>query len=197
VAKSVKLGQISAILNGVPDAKQFEIENESTITYRFIQPNHLDACNDIPKAARIKRSTPIDDNYLLKKYDILFKRLNPDIATLINEDMANTTFSSNLFAIRVSKDYCPAYIACFLETQGIAWLNSNIVGSVAAIRSISAQAIAALDIPVVELDKQNAIGQVWLLSKKRKKLLNELMIEEQRLITALFHKITASAKEEK
>ncbi|MHB1420955.1 MAG: restriction endonuclease subunit S domain-containing protein [Bacillota bacterium] len=196
-SKNVKLGEIANILNGVPDTKQFElVNNASAITYNFIQPNHLGIFNDIQSTSEIKRQTPVDDSYFIRKNDILLKRLNPDTATLIGEDILNTTFSSNLFVIRVFKNYFQAYIACLLENQGMTWLNSNIVGSVSAIKSISTKALAELDIPAIDYEKQKAIGQMWLLYKKRKQLLGDLIAEDQRLMAAVINSITVSAKEE-
>gem|GEM_PF-729792 len=197
-SKNAKLGEIADILNGLPDSRQHElVNNAGAITYNFIQPNHLGIFNDIQSASEIKRQTPVDDSYFIRKNDILLKRLNPDTATLISDDMPNTTFSSNLFVIRVFKDYHPAYIACLLENQGIARLNGNITGSVAAIKSLSAKALATLDIPAVEYEKQKILGQMWLLHKRRKKLLDDLIAEEQRFVAAVTNNITASAREDK
>lgn len=195
--KNVKLGDIADILNGLPDTKQLELaQNAGATTYGFIQPNHLGVFNDLQDALEIKRQTPVADNYLIRRNDILLKRLNPDIAMLINEDLSNTTFSSNLFVIRVINDYDPAYIACMLENQGISWLNSNIVGSLAAIKSISIKALAALEVPTIEQEIQKAVGQLWLLQKKRKKLLNDFMTEDRRLMSALTRSIAIRAEEE-
>lgn len=195
--RKVKLEKIANILNGVADAKLPGKENTAgVITYNFIQPYHLGIFNDIQSTSEIKRHTSVDDSYFVRKNDILLKRLNPDIATLVIEDMSNTVFSSNLFVIRVFKDYYPAYLACLLESQGMIWLNSNIVGSVAAIKSISAKSLAALDIPAIDYDKQKAIGQMWLLYKKRKKLLGNMIEEDQRLMAAVINSITTGAKEE-
>lgn len=197
VSKIAKLGEIANILNGIPDSRRHELVNNATvITYNFIQPNHLGLFNDIQSNSKIQRQTPVEDSYIIRKNDILLKRLNPDTVTLISEEMPNTTFSSNLFVIRVFKDYFPAYIACLLETQGIALLNSNIVGSVTAIKSISAKALAALQVPVIEFRKQKVIGQMWLLYKKRKTLLSNLILEDQRLMTAIINNITAGTKED-
>lgn len=195
--KKVKLTEIADILNGISDPKQMKlINNGSAITYNLIQPNHLGIFNEILSTSEINRQASIDDSYLIRENDILFKRLNPDIVTLVSTDTSNTTFSSNLFVIRVFKDYYPAYVACLLETQGMAWLNSNIVGSVSAIKSISAKALAALDIPAIEYEKQKAIGQVWLLYKKRKQLLNNLVAEDQRLMKAIIKNITVVEEDE-
>ncbi|MEW5953438.1 MAG: hypothetical protein AB1815_06805 [Bacillota bacterium] len=189
--RKVKLEKIANIFNGVPDAKLAEKACAAgVITYNFIQPNQLGIFNDIHNTSEIKRQTSIDDNYFVRKNDIVLKRLNPDIATLIIEDLSNTVVSSNLFIIRVSKDYCPAYIACLLENQGMTWLNSNIVGSVAAIKSISAKSLAMLDIPAIDYGKQKAIGEIWLLHKKRKKLLGNLIEEDKRLMAAVINSIT-------
>lgn len=191
--KNVKLGAIADILNGLPDTRQLQLaNNESAITYNFIQPNHLGVFNDIQNISEIKRQTPVDAEYFIRKGDILLKRLNPDVATLIDEGLPNTVFSSNLFVVRVFKDYHPAYIACMLENQGMVWLSSNIVGSLAAIKSISIKALAALDIPALEYGKQKAIGRIWLLHKKRQRLLSNLMAEDQRFMAAVINRITAN-----
>jgi len=53
-----------------------------------------------------------------------------------------------------------------------------------------------LDIPAIDYDKQKAIGQMWLLYKKRKKLLEKMIEEDQRLMAAVINSITTGAKEE-
>lgn len=195
--KNVKLGEIAGILNGIPDSKQtWPANNSGALIYKYIQPNHLGIFNDIQYVTEIRRQNPLDNSCLIHKNDILFKRLNPDIATLVDEDMLNTTFSSNLIVIRVFKEYYPSYIACLLENQGKVWLNSNITGSVAAIKSISAKSLAELDIPVVQYEKQKAIGELWLLYKKRKMLINNLIAEDQRLMAAALRSVTAGARED-
>ncbi|MCG9968250.1 hypothetical protein L9W92_09315 [Pelotomaculum terephthalicicum JT] len=189
--KNVKLGEIAGIFNGVPDARQHELlYKASFITYNFIQPKHLGVFNDIHSASEIKRKTPISKSYFVRKNDIILKRLNPDVATLVLKDVPNTTFSSNLIIIRLQKNYFPAYIACLLENQGIALLNGNIVGSVAAINSISVKALAALDIPAVTYERQITIGRMWLLHKKRKRLLGDLIAADQRLMAAVIKGVT-------
>lgn len=193
----MKLGKIADILNGLPDAGQHElVYKASFLTYNFIQPNHLGIFNEIHSASAIKRQTPVSDGYFIRKNDIILKRLNPDAATLVRGDVPHTTFSSNLIVIRVRQEYFPAYIACLLENQGIACLNGNIVGSAAAVKSISVKALAALDIPNIAYEKQMAVGQIWLLHKKRKQLLGDLIAADQRLMAAVIKSVTADTGEE-
>ena len=195
---NVKLGEIADIINGIPDTKQSELNNNvNAIIYNYIQPNHLSNDTDVKDISAIKRQVPISDEYFIRKEDILVKRLNPDIATFINKDMPNTTFSSNLFVIRVRKDYYPTYIACFLENQGMSWLNSNLVGSVSSIKSISIKALVNLDIPRIEYKKQITIGHLWQLQKRKKELVDKLLREDERLMTAVLDNVIADAKGEK
>ena len=196
--KRVKLGEIALILNGIPDQKQDLIKNEAkTVTHNLLQPNHLGAFNNIQGVSLIRRQNSVDETYIIHKNDILLKRLNPDNVILVDNSIQNTTFSSNLFVVRVKEEYYPAYIACLLEKQGMACLNSNIVGSVTAVRSISIKALAELEIPNIDIQKQKSIGNMWLLHKKRQKLLNDLKAEDQRLMTAVISSITSGAEEEK
>lgn len=191
--RKVKLSEIAEILNGVPDIKQSEyVDNATAITYNYIQPNHLGDFNEIRDISTIKRQAPVDDSYLIRENDILLKRLNPDTATLVGQNMLNTIFSSNLFLIRLVKKYYPAYIACLLESQGIIWLKSNIVGSVKAIKSISIKTLSELDIPFLDYNQQKAIGELWLLGKRRKRLFNDLITENQRLMAAIINSMTKS-----
>jgi len=196
--KRIKLAEIAVILNGIPDQKQDLIENDAnTVTHDLLQPNHLGAFNNIQGVSVIKRQSSVDGNYLIHNNDILLKRLNPDNVILIDRPLLNTTFSSNLFVVRIKEDYYPAFIACLLEKQGMAWLNSNIVGSITAVRSISIKSLAELEIPKINIQKQKTIGKMWLLHKKRQKLLNDLKAEDQRLMTAVISSITSGAEEEK
>jgi len=195
--KKINLGKIALILNGIPDSKQDLIENDTnTVTHNMIQPNHLGAFNNIQGVSVITRQSPVGENYFIQDNDILLKRLNPDNVTLINRALLNTTFSSNLFIVRMQEGYYPAFIACLLEKQGMAWLNSNIVGSITAVRSISIKALAELEIPKINIRKQKAIGNMWLLHKKRLKLLNQLKAEDQSLMTAVISSIVSGAEEE-
>jgi len=189
--KAEKLGDIAQIFNGVlesVDAKEFPSDSQF-FRYELIQPTHLGLFNNIHNSSVTARSSPLPPDYFLHKNDILVKRLNPDIVVLAEKDLPHTTFSGNLFVIRVSSDhYCPAYLACLLENQGFSGRTGNIVGSIAAIKSISAKSLAGLIIPFAEYEKQKLIGEIWLLSKKRRKLLSQLIEEDRRLIAGMLKK---------
>ena len=76
IKKCELFGDIADILNGLPDTRQFELaEKAGATTYGFIQPNHLGVFNDIQDALEIKRQTPVDDSYLIRRNDILLKHL--------------------------------------------------------------------------------------------------------------------------
>jgi len=195
-SKHVKLGKIAEIINGIPDAKQTSIDSEeNSVTYNFIQPNHLGLYNNIQGFSEIKRQNTIADDYLLRIDDILLKRLNPDNSVVIDQTLSNTVFSSNLFVIRIQDNYNPAYIASVLENSS--WENSNLVGSASTIRSISLKTLAELDIPNIDYEKQKAIGQIWLLHKKRQRLLDDFKAEDHRLIATIISSIISGTKEEK
>jgi len=186
--KHFKLGELADIINGIPDVKPAVDTESPSITYNLIQPNHLGPYNNIQGYSELKRSNSVNDGYLLRVDDILLKRLNPDNTVIIDAAPANTTFSSNLFVIRVRDNYYAPYIAAFLEN--LTWLNSNLVGSFSAIRSTSLKALAELDIPDIDYEKQQAVGHLWLLHKKRQRLLEDFKTQDQQLFTAVMNSIT-------
>jgi hypothetical protein len=58
------------------------------------------------------------------------------------------------------------------------------------------QSLTALDIPAIEYAQQMALGRMWLLHKQRKRLLSDLMAEDQRLMAAVIKSVTADTREE-
>jgi len=187
--KHIKLGQLADIINGIPDVKPAAYTTSPSITYNLIQPNHLGPYNNIQGYSVLKRPVPVNHNYLLRTGDILLKRLNPDNAVIVDTAPAQTIFSSNLFVIRVRDNYYAPYIASFLES--LTWLNSNLVGSFSAIRSVSLKTLAELDIPDIAYERQQAVGHLWLLHKKRQRLLEDFKTQDQQLFTAVMNSITS------
>lgn len=194
--QKTKLGAIARIMSGLPDKnpdRQRQIANG--ITYSFVQPNHLGDYNNIKKCTTIISSRIISEGYFLRPRDILVKRLNPDSPTLINQELKNTTFSSNLFLIRVTDQYAPAYIAAVLEHYSQMWQRSNTIGKRNAINTISQKVLAEIDVTALPWAEQEKIGEIWLMMKGRKKLLHTLLEEDTKLLLAIVSNLNAKTKE--
>ena len=62
-------------------------------------------------------------------------------------------------------------------------------GSAAAIKAISIKKLAGITVPIIPLSDQRKVGELWKLSRKRKQLLNEYIVENDRLVSMLTSRI--------
>ena len=58
-----------------------------------------------------------------------------------------------------------------------------------AIKAISAKKLMGITIPLLEISRQRALGNYWLLSKKRKQLLARYIYENDRLLAVMADKL--------
>jgi hypothetical protein len=184
------LGNVSLILNGVADARARRAQGSWKHTYAYIQPIHLADDNKVIGSSSLGRDELIDEKYLVRRGDILVRRLNPSTVNLITQDFADAAVSSNLFIIRVKQGYDAAYVAFIIECQGLLALSSHCVGSGSAIRTISSSTLGEISMPALPLEKQKIFGALWLLDKRRKRLQIELGEEYETMMRIAIRKAT-------
>lgn len=181
--KTSTLAEVAQIISGITDIRA-EGESESRYVYSLLQPNHLLDDNSILKGTSIYRNKEIDEGLILIENDVLIKRLNPATATLVKDPLVKTVVSNNLFIIRPFSDVDSAYLACVIE-EGIISINAQITGSSAAIKTISRKIVSEVKIPIIPLNEQKKVGLIWLLTKRRKRLLQDLMVENGKIATSV------------
>lgn len=179
------LGEIADIIVGIPEEKA---PSKRNFRYYCIQPSHLLDFNQIEKADTVFRGTRINDTALVKVNDILIKRLSPSNINFLAEEFSNTYISGNVMIIRTRENFNPKYVASILESQGLPAFQHHTTRGV-TIRTISKAELQNVKIPLLPLEKQKLIGEIWFLSKEKQRFLKKLADEETRYFKALLNRL--------
>jgi restriction endonuclease S subunit len=181
------LGEIAEIIAGIPEEKK---KGNKEYKYFCIQPSHLNDNNKLLKFDVVYRTKPINEKALVKKEDILVKRLNPSSINLVMDSYKNTYVTSSLMIIRCKEKYIPDYLAAILEIQGLTTLKHYTKRGI-TVQTISKKEIRNITIPFPDIKTQKLLGKIWLLNKNKQKLLNDWVIKENDFIKSLFNTILA------
>ncbi|MBR2612477.1 MAG: restriction endonuclease subunit S [Clostridia bacterium] len=184
LSKEKRLGDIAEIIAGVAG-----FGDEGAYCYRFVQPNSFNNTGFMNDVIIQYRSDEISEKLLLSSGDILVKRLNPSFVHVVAEDSVGMAASQNLLVVRPSGEVDPFYLGYLLEQKEIIGQVEHVTGSAAAIKAVSVKKLADIIVPIIPLEQQRKVGEIWKLSRKRKQLLNEYMEENDRLVSMLASQI--------
>ena len=179
-----KLGEIAEIIAGLTG-----FETTGTYQYRVIQPNNLTDTGALEGVIFQCRAEPLPTKQLLIPGDILIKRLNPSFVFQMKESTANLTFSQNMFAIRPREGIDSSYLAFLLEQPDVLGEIMHVTGKATVVKAISAKMLNDVDVPVPPLKTQQTIGKLWALFRRRRQLLREYLVENERMESCLASKI--------
>lgn len=184
LSKQKRLGDIAEIIAGCTGFAE-----KGEYAYRVVQPNSFNDTGIMGDVDVQYRSDEITFKLLLSLSDILVKRLNPSFVHVVNDESVGMAVSQNLLVVRPSNDIDPYYLGYLLEQKEIIGQVEHVTGSAAAIKAVSVKKLADIKIPVIPLDEQRKVGEIWRLSRRRKQLLNEYMEESDRLVSMLTSQI--------
>jgi len=179
------LGEIAEIIAGIPEGKK---KGDKEYKYFCIQPSHLNDNNELLKFDVVYRAKPINEKALVKKEDILIKRLSPSYINLVMGNYKNAYVTSNIMIVRCNEKIISDYLAAILEVQGLKTLKHHTKRGV-TLQTISKKELSLIEIPLPDLQTQKILGEIWLLNKRKQKLLNDLAIKENDFIHSLFNTI--------
>ena len=179
------LSDIAEIIAGIPEEKKTDKEEYK---YFCIQPSNLNDNNKLLKFDVVYRAKPINKNALIRKKDILIKRLSSSSINLVMDSYENTYVTSNIMIVRCNKKVISDYLAAILEVQGLRTLKHHTKRGV-TVQTISKKELSLIVIPLPDLQTQRILGEIWLLNKRKQKLLNDLAIKENDFIQSLFNTI--------
>lgn len=186
------LGEVAEVMAGMTG-----FGTVGNYCYRVVQPNSFSDTGIMDTVEQQKRSDEISDKQRLAIGDILVKRLNPSFVHVVALESVGMVASQNLLVVRPSTEIDPYYLGYLLEQKEVLGQVEHVTGSAAAIKAISVKKLAAITIPIIPIAEQRKVGQIWKLSRKRKKLLNEYMAENDRLVSMLASKIISGGGNER
>lgn len=181
-ASEIKLIEISNIRSGlVLSRKDARVQTE--YAYDLIALKSISEEKWIVKEQldRFFSTEPLSNDYLTHKGDILIRMSKPYTAVLIEENTENLLFSSNFTIIRCNTDkIVPEYLCWLLNSKGIIEdIRKNNGGNM--LGAIRSQYYADLQIEPVPIEKQKAIGALYILGRKEYELQMRLAAEYRKL----------------
>jgi restriction endonuclease S subunit len=180
-----RLKDVSSIMTGVLESK----ENISQgYKYNYIQLSALGMHDVITDFEEHVRKDALNDSALIKKGDILVKRISPGYVNVIDFESNNTYVTSNVLIIRPDRSIDSQYLAMILEMQGLSRLN-HFTKKGATIHSISKKELNEIMIPILPIEEQQKYGKLRVLTNKKVNLLEKLIIEENKQLKAVFQQL--------
>lgn len=187
-----QLGEVAEVMTGVAG-----FGNDGEYRYKVVQPNSFNDTGIMSMVEQQQRNDEISEKQMLVIGDILVKRLNPSFVHVVALESVGMVASQNLLVVRPYVEIDPYYLGYLLEQKEVVGQVEHVTGSAAAIKAISVKKLAAITIPVITMAEQRKVGEIWKLSRKRKKLLNEYMSENDRLVSMLASKIISGGGNER
>lgn len=179
-----KLGEVADIIAGLTG-----FESTGRYKYQVIQPINLSEDGELAGTTFLCRSDPLPQKQLLVPGDILIKRLNPSYVFQINAPVKDLTFSQNMFAIRPKDGIDSNYLAFLLEQQDVLGEIMHVTGKASVVKAISAKMLNDVVVPIPPYERQQTVGRLWTLFRKRRRLLHKYIQENDALESSLATKI--------
>ena len=179
-----RLGDVAEIMAGLTG-----FSDKGKYRYNVVQPNSFTDTGLMNEADVQRRGDELADKQLLSVGDILVKRLNPSFVHVVTLESVGMVASQNILVVRPGAEIAPDYLGYLLEQKEILGHVEHVTGSAAAIKAISIKKLAGITVPIIPLSDQRKVGELWKLSRKRKQLLNEYIVENDRLVSMLTSRI--------
>jgi restriction endonuclease S subunit len=183
--KIKRLKDVAKITTGIQEERK---RVNDGYKYECIQLSFL-GINDVVTKPEIHiRKQKIRDAALIKKRDILVRRISPNYVNVINVEYENTYVTSNVLIIRPDSEVDSQYIAMILEMQGLTILN-HFTKRGGTLHSISKKELNEIMIPMISLEQQKKYGELRVLTNKKINLLGTLKNEESKLLKSIFQNL--------
>lgn len=141
-------------------------EDEKPERLKWVAASNLLADNIINEVSESEKHIK-DDSLLIRKGDIIIKRIQPTFINYFDTDSHDTYAYNNLIIVR-SKDIDAKYLAAFLSNK---IKDISIRGSTGAvIPSIGRSELENIFVPICSREEQKLIGEVWYKSIEKKKM---------------------------
>lgn len=123
-------------------------------------------------------------DHLLRRGDVLFaSRGSRKQSVLIDRELPNTIFGSQFFACEAGDSVDPAYLAWYLNQRPAQrYFEETAVGS--NVRIVTKESLERLQVTLPPLETQRKIAEVYRLSLRERRLLEEIRRKREQLVEA-------------
>lgn len=123
-------------------------------------------------------------DHLLCRGDVLFvARGSRKQAVLIDRELPNTIFGSQFFACEPGEKVDPVYLAWYLNQRPAQrYFEGTAVGS--NVRIVTKESLERLPVALPPLEKQRKIAEVYMLTLRERRLVEEIRLKREQLIEA-------------
>lgn len=183
------LGEIARIKMGLVLArKKADIDLEAIAEYPMISLKNIQEDGTFTKESieNFKSKEIIGDEFFTREGNILFRLSHPNTAVLIEKQQEGLLIPSYFANIEIQNlSVLPGYVAWFLNTDVV---KKELLKfqSGTNIPSTNKQILEQIQIPELDLDKQQMIIEIQQLYRKEKLLYQKLMAEKEK-----FYKVVA------
>ena len=184
----IKLKNISSIQSGY--SFRSKIQKEVSGNVQVIQMKDLtnEFSVNIHKLDKTKIQY-LKNHYKMQKGDIIFRTRGSDTtACILDERVENAILAAPLLRIRInSRNILPEYVLWFInQTPAQAFFNSMAKGTFQ--KMVTKQVIEELEIEIPSLEQQHKIVKIAQLAEKEQKLLKDLIIKKNELVSSILLK---------
>ena len=124
----------------------------------WLQCANFSRNNTVTCDATVTNYVP-DDELLIKKDDIVVKRINPMFVNYIDYISDKMYAGNNLIVITPKQEVYSKYLAMLLNERIESLSESSSVGAV--MKSVSRQHLEEIELPILPYEKQVLIGDLW------------------------------------
>lgn len=179
----MKLEEVSDISIGILTSREKNQFGE--YEYKIFNLKNYDEKEDY-EIVRVPRNL---QNKLTRKGDILIRLIYPNRVIYIDEDIENLLVPSQMCLIRADKNKVnPQFLKWYLESDiGKQNLLVNTTGSI--IPKISVLSLRKIEIPKINIEKQNETAELIELWNKEKRILEEIINQKDCLYNNMIMQI--------
>lgn len=177
-----KLEEMADIIIGINEARG---KKSGEFTYHMVTPADLDDSNDFDRLEPVNLETEVGDHNLVRRGDLLIKRVSPNFVTLVTSEISGVVVSSNMLIIRCHRGVVPAFLAGYLELRGLEALKHYTERGM-IMHSVSKRELNEFMIPLPDMETQKVLGELWLLNKRKRDLLSRLSERESDHIKSIY-----------
>lgn len=180
----MELGQVAEIFIGILVNR--EITNTEGYAYSLFQFANQEQNKEQYQKIKTKKCF---DHKLTQKDDIIFRLVYPNKMLYVDETLENLLVPSQMCIIRTNKEKIDSGFLIWYLSSDLCkeQLQLNVAGS--SIQKISVNALRKIILPNISLEKQKQIRQLIELWKKEKKVLNDIMINKEKLYNCIAQEI--------